>query len=431
VLRPRADQLQQTVAELRRVTPRGMGRSYGDASLGVDGSIVLVTDDCQRVLALDRQTGKITAEAGVSLQAIIDAVLPHGWFLPVTPGTRFVSLGGAIAGNVHGKNHHSRGAIEKHIDALSIVTESGPVTCSPSEKDDLFRATLGGFGMTGVVESASLQLLPVETAWIETLNIKASDLDTLLATLAKHEPDYEYSITWIDTTTGGRSLGRGVVMLGRHAAKSSLPAALQQDPLAHHWKPARSVPSFGGWAINHMTTRCLNLAFYHSKRRAPRHGLSPIESYFYPLDAIRNWNVLYGKQGFLQYQLVLPDAGDARTGIRRVLELLVKRRVGSFVSGLKRMRADENLLPFGMEGYTFGIDFGFNYAGIKDVMNELDRIVMDYGGRVCLSKDSRLTPETFRQMYPELGRWREAVQKYVPSGRFTSRLAERLRLLEP
>lgn len=431
MLHPRPDQLQQSIAALRQVTPRGMGRSYGDASLGTDGSIVLVTDHCQQVIALDPHAGTITAEAGVSLQAIIDAVLPHGWFLPVTPGTRFVSLGGAIAGNVHGKNHHSRGAIEKHVQSLNIVTENGPVICSPSDSEALFRATLGGFGMTGVVQSATLQLLPVETAWIETLNVKASNLDTLLGTLAEHEPDYEYSITWIDTTTGGKSLGRGVVMLGRHAPKSSLPAALQQDPLVHRWKRAWSVPSFGGWAINHVTTRCLNLAFYHSKRRAPRQGLAPIESYFYPLDAIRNWNVLYGRQGFLQYQLVLPDAGDARNGIRKILELLVRRRVGSFVSGLKRMRADENLLPFGMEGYTFGIDFGFNYAGIKDVMNELDRIVMDHGGRVCLSKDSRLTPETFRQMYPEFGRWREVVQNYAPSGRFTSRLADRLRLHQP
>lgn len=414
-----------------RLTPRGLGRSYGDASLAPADAVAVLTESWDQVHAFDEATGLLAAGAGISLEAIIDRALPSGWFLPVTPGTRFVTLGGAIGTNVHGKNHHCVGAFDQFIHSLELLTEAGPMRVDRQSSPDLFEATLGGFGMTGLVLAATIQLRRVETAWLATRVIRAANLAELFEILARHDETYEYSITWVDVLAKGAKLGRGVVMLGRHSTQAELPTRLQARPLEHRWRRTRRAPRWlGGWVTGRTANRLFNLACYHA-RREDQPGLSTAESFFYPLDSLRDWNGLYGADGFVQYQLVLPDSGNARRGIRRVLELLVERRAGSFVAGLKRMRRDSILLPFGMEGYTFGIDFARRLKGLDDLLAALDRIVIEHGGRVCLSKDARLSPATFRRMYPEFEHWRQAVRRFSPTGRFTSQLAERLQLREP
>lgn len=418
-------------AEGARLTPRGLGRSYGDASLAPADAVAVLTGAWDQIHAFDQASGLLAAGAGISLESIIDRALPTGWFLPVTPGTRFVTLGGAIGTNVHGKNHHRVGAIDQFIHSLELLTEAGPMRIDRQGTPDLFEATLGGFGLTGLVLAATIQLRRVETAWLKTRAIRAANLDELFDILARHDETYEYSITWVDVLAKGAKLGRGVVMLGRHASRAELPARLQARPLEHRWRRTRRAPRWLGRLVTgRAANRLFNQACYRA-RREDQSGLSTAEAFFYPLDSLRDWNGLYGANGFVQYQLVMPDSGDAQRGIRRVLELLVERRAGSFVAGLKRMRRDSILLPFGMEGYTFGIDFSRRQRGLDDLLAALDRIVIEHGGRVCLSKDARLSPETFRRMYPEFEHWRQTVQRHAPAGRFTSQLAERLRLREP
>jgi FAD/FMN-containing dehydrogenase len=407
------------------LTPRGLGRSYGDASLAPEGGLVLDTTRQCRILELDRNRGLITAESGTSLAAILDYIIPEGWFLPVTPGTKFVTLGGALAGNVHGKNHHRAGAISDHVESLVILTEQGGIPCRPDAHPDLFRATLGGFGLTGLIVSATLRLKRIETAGIAITVRKARDLDSLLTILADEEDHFEYSLAWIDTYARGKALGRSIAMFGEHAKLADWTCTT--TPLQNRWRRTIALPAmFGSWVIGRHANRILNSIYFHLPRSAS--GLVSLDRWFYPLDAYLDWNTWYGKQGFVQYQCVLPRTSDPERGIRRMLEALARYKAGSLVAGLKRMSEDRVLLPFGMPGYTFAIDLDRRLGGLTALLEEFDRIVLDHGGRVALSKDSRLSPGVFRQMYPEYRKWYEVVQRYAPTRRFYSRLGMRLEL---
>ncbi|MFO0946060.1 MAG: FAD-binding oxidoreductase [Planctomycetota bacterium] len=410
------------------LTARGQGRSYGDASLAAEGGAVLQTSPNGPIIALDSLQGTITVDAGVTLERVLDVVVPKGWIVPVMPGTRFVSMGGAVAGNIHGKNHHRRGAIGKFVDQITLLTETGRFTCGPTEHRELFLATIGGFGMTGLIQSVKLRLLPLSTSRILARRVRCVDFEQILARLDEEDGRHEYSLAWIDTLAKGRSLGRGIVMFGDHAAVSDLPQLEQKNPLQLKWKREKRVPpSLGKVLLGRWCNHLFNALQYHWGGRSSAESLVEMEPWFFPLDGLRDWNQLYGPPGFLQYQFVIPRDHEPRIAFRKVLERLLKRKIGSFVAGLKTLGNDDVLLPFAREGYTFGIDFGFRDRDIRVLLSELDKIVLDHGGRVCLSKDSRLTAEMFRGMYPEFESWIKVVRQYAPTGRFRSRMSYRLR----
>lgn len=408
--------------------PRGQGRSYGDASLPAQGHVSLNSHRLDRLLSFNPFSGVVDAEAGVTLQAMLRIVVPRGFFLPVTPGTLFVSLGGAIASNVHGKNHHRAGSLEHFILEMEVATPTGTFTCSPEIRSDLFRATVGGYGLTGFITRAKLRLKPIQTDRLDCLRVRAPGLDSLFALFAKHDAGYEYSVAWLDTLARGRSLGRGVLMVGNHAPPSggSPGRSAAEPPLAHREKRKFKVPfAMPGILLNRPFLTAFNTAFYRiSGGGASREGF---EGFFYPLDRIRDWNRLYGSKGFFQYQCVIPDP-KGEDGIAAALEFLSGNGLGAFLSVLKRCGEDEVMLPFCKKGYTLALDIPFRGKETLRLLDRLDQVVLRFGGRVYLTKDARLGPPTFRAMYPEFKIWMETVRRYNPEAKGNSRLAERLEL---
>lgn len=403
--------------------PRGLGRSYGDASLPAAGHPFVDTRFLDRFMRLDPVTGTLEAEAGVSLQDVLEAALPKGFFLPVTPGTRWVTLGGALASNVHGKNHHHRGSIENFVEWLEVATPAGLLRCSRAERPDLFAATVGGYGLTGLITRAALRLKPVASPRIRGRGLRRPTLDALFEAFRRNDAD-EYSVAWIDTLARGASLGRGVLLLGDHAEADPRRPGSPAD--ASHELLNIPFPAPAGllrpWAL-----RLFNAAYYHLPR-SEKGSLQGYAGYFYPLDLLGNWNRLYGKRGFFQYQCVIPDThGEA--GVEECLRFLADHGMGSFLAVLKRCGDDRVLLPFCRTGYTLALDIPHRGEETLRRLNALDGIVMKHDGRVYLTKDARLPKETFRAMYPEWRAWMDVVRRYNP-GVGRSRLSERLGLWE-
>ncbi len=407
----------------RPYLPRGQGRSYGDAGLPAQGHRALNSVRCDRFLSFNPASGVLDAESGVTLQAILAMTVPRGYFLPVTPGTMFVSLGGAVASNVHGKNHHGSGSLEHFLIEVEVSTPAGTFTCSREARPDLFLATVGGYGLTGFITRVKLRLKPIDSAQVETLRLRAPGLDSLFALFAKHDKGYEYSVAWLDTLSRGRALGRGVLMLGNHAPASGRGKA--QD-LERREKARLKVPfSMPAFLLNRPGLTAFNAAIYRfSPAGAAREGF---EKFFYPLDYLRGWNRLYGKAGFFQYQFVIPDP-KGEEGMTAALEMLARDRLGASLSVLKRCGDDEVMLPFCKRGYTLALDVPYRGQATLDALDRLDELVLRYGGRVYLTKDARLKPAAFRAMYPEAKGWMETVRRYNPEARSNSLLAERLEL---
>jgi FAD/FMN-containing dehydrogenase len=406
--------------------PRGQGRSYGDAGLPASGHAAINSYRLDRFVSFNPFYGVLDAEAGVTLQSILRLALPRGFFLPVTPGTMAVSLGGAIASNVHGKNHHRTGSIEHAILELEVATPTGTFACSPQARKDLFRATVGGYGLTGFITRAKLLLKPVETAQVECLRVRAPGLDSVFALLAKHDAAHEYSVAWLDTLARGRALGRGIVMLGNHArlAGGDRTAALAvKEP--HRFKVPFPMPRA---LLNRPFLSAFNEGFYRFSRIG--RSREDFETFFYPLDRIGDWNRLYGRRGFLQYQCVFPDP-KGEDGVAAALSFLAENRLGAFLSVLKRCGDDEVMLPFCKRGYTLALDVPMRGTETLKLLDRLDDLVIKHQGRVYLTKDARLSPEAFRAMYPEFPAWMEIVKRYNPEARCDSRLAERLKLWNP
>lgn len=403
--------------------PRGMGRSYGDAGLPAAGRRAVNSRRLDRLISFNPFSGVVDAEAGVTLRALLAVGLPRGFFLPVTPGTMDVSLGGALASNVHGKNHHRSGSIERFVQEVEVATPAGHFTCSPDVLPELFRATVGGYGLTGYITRARLRLKPVETAQVEALRLRAPGLDSLFTLMSKHDAEYEYSVAWLDTLARGRSMGRGVLMLGNHAPASGRGKA---EDLAHREKARLKVPfAMPGILLNRPSLAAFNGAFYRlSPAGRSREGF---EGFFYPLDRIGDWNLLYGKGGFFQYQCMIPDP-KGEDGIAAALEFLGKARLGAFLSVLKRCGDDHALIPFCKRGYTLALDVPWRGQATLDALDRLDEVVIRFGGRVYLTKDARLGPAAFAAMYPEAPAWMAAVRKYNPEARSASLMAERLGL---
>jgi len=432
VVDPRAqDEVERLLREApaRGVLARGLGRSYGDAAQNAGGA-VLRMGGLTGVRELDVATGRITVEAGLALDRLVDLVLPFGWFVPVTPGTAHVTIGGAIASDIHGKNHHRDGGFCQNLESFVLLTPAGErLTCTPQGTPDAFWATAGGMGLTGVVVEATIRLLRVETAHIRVDTERAHDLDEVMGRMTHGDDAYRYSVAWIDCLARGRRLGRSVLLRGNHATAEELPAALAADPLVR--RRPRRLPS-PAWVPNGLLNRwsisAFNEAFFRRAPEEERGRLEPLDPYFYPLDAVRGWNRLYGSEGFVQYQYAVPlDRDDA---VRTSLERLSAAGCASFLAVLKRFGDQEGLLSFPRPGWTLALDIPAGVPGLGALLDGLDQLVVEAGGRVYFAKDSRLRPELVEAMYPELPRWREIQAGLDPAGTMRSDLSRRLGLTE-
>lgn len=407
--------------------PRGLGRSYGDNAVNDGGGIVSMVR-MNRMLDFDAHDGILTCEGGVSLAEIIEAFLPRGWFLPVTPGTRFVTVGGAIANDVHGKNHHCDGTFSNFLLDVELVTAGGETLhCSREQNSDVFWATVGGAGLTGIILSARLRLRKVESAYVRADYRRLPNIDALLAALEDGDGSATYSVAWVDCLARGRHLGRSVLMLGEHAARDEA-APHAKDPLAPPRKGRRNVPfNFPALALNPLSVGAFN-AFYYRFSRAGEGQIVPCDAFFYPLDAFENWNRVYGSRGFTQYQLTLPPS---ETGAMvTVLERLSTSRRASFLAVLKRLGPQgQGMLSYPFEGFTLTLDIPMR-NDLVPFLRELDTVLLDHGGRLYLAKDVCATPEAFAAMYPRLDEFRAVQQRLDPNGRIASTQARRLRIVE-
>ena len=403
---------------------RGEGRSYGDAAVSSRG-LVLLSRDLNALCRFDEATGVLTAEAGMTISDLLDRVVPLGWFPPVTPGTKHVSLGGAIAADVHGKNHHRDGSIGNHVLGLELILADGAtVQCSPRANADLFWATIGGMGLTGIIARVTLQLMRIETSSIAAQHFKAPNLETAFRWLGDCEHDDQYTVAWIDCLSRGRVLGRSIVMRGHHAGRHEAEADLSVKGASPFNIPL-DLPSF---VMNPLSVSAFNQLYYTVQGRKTRPFLVDYDRFFYPLDMVRNWNRMYGRRGFLQYQFMVPDA-QADTGIRLVLERVAQSRRAIFLAVLKRFGpGNPGPLSFPDSGYTLAMDLPMTGPDVLRLLDDMDEIVLRYGGRVYLAKDARLAPERFRSMYPRLGEWLRVKYAVDPDGRFSSDLSARLGL---
>lgn len=409
--------LQDSIAKHRAVTPRGLGRSYGDSSIG-DHVIDLSLQD--RFLAFDPMQGLLECEAGASLRDILKTFIPKGWFLAVTPGTQFVTVGGAIASDVHGKNHHLDGSFCEHIESFRILTGNNEILeCSATLNPDLFRATCGGMGLTGVILTARIKLRPITSSDILCRSIRAGNLEHLVSLFEEHA-NSPYSVAWIDCLKGGSQLGRSVLMLGEHASEGALHVAPDN---------AITVPDFfPGELLNSATISAFNLLYYH---RSPKTMLAQRISYrpyFYPLDSLNDWNRMYGRMGFLQYQFMIPKTSGARS-MRSVIETIAASGKGSFLAVLKTFGpGNDNDLTFPGEGWTLALDFRYDH-GVLELLDRLDQMVLEAGGRVYLTKDARMKAESFRRAYPNWEKFEATRARHGAHGRFASEQSKRLGLL--
>ncbi len=409
---------------------RGLGRSYGDAALSSKSTVIL-TEKLNRVLAFDTDKGVLRAEAGVCLETLLKFIVPAGWFLPVTPGTQYVTLGGCIAADVHGKNHHRDGSLAGHVLYIDLLIADGSLRrCCPTEHAELFYATIGGMGLTGIIAEVALQLRPIETASVICHHHAAANLEELFTALDDKNKDDLYSVAWIDCLAKGAKMGKGVLMVGRHATCSELPAG--RDPFALPSQKHLSFPiSPSRSLIGPCSVRLFNGLYYQLQSRKKAPFVTDYRSYFYPLDAVAHWNRLYGKKGFVQYQCVLPHT-TALEGFKQVLNKLSHRGDPSFLAVVKRFGAQGlGLLSFPTNGYTLAVDLPIKGTDSLHHLNQLDEIVLQHGGRIYLAKDARLSPESFRQMYPRYCEWLTIKRQYDPENQFSSDLARRLRIGEP
>ena len=418
------EQVLRTIAGQPRLIARGNGRAYGDAALNPGATLLM--RGCDRVLDFDPATGQLRCEAGVLLADILAAFVPRGWFPPVTPGTKFVTVGGMIATDVHGKNHHKVGCFGDHVESLELALDDERVVrCSAQENAALFAATRGGMGLTGVILEASFRLLPIETRMIRRETVCARNLDEVMAQF-EASLDWTYSVAWIDCLAGGAALGRSVLQLGEHATPSELPTAGRHAGLASPARTARRVPvDFPSFALNRWSVGAFNALYY--RRARPGRDYVDLDPFFYPLDALLDWNRIYGRAGFFQYQCVLPlEAG--RAGLALLLHRIREGGGGSFLTVLKRFgpgSASRGLLSFPLEGYTLALDFPVSARTLR-IAAELDAVVADHGGRLYLAKDACMPPAMLR-FYPELDRFRALIGD-AGARRFQSLQSQRLGL---
>jgi decaprenylphospho-beta-D-ribofuranose 2-oxidase len=421
----------------RGVLAHGRGRSYGDAALNSGGHLLRLRDPGPAGIALDVERGIAVVEAGVTLDSLLSVSVAQGWFLPVSPGTRQVTVGGAIAAHVHGKNHHRDGSFGAHVDWIDLLLANGDqIRLTKHNDPDLWWATVGGMGLTGLILAAQVRMMPISTSRCRVDTDRVANLDDLMELMATSDHRYRYSVAWIDLLARGASLGRGVLTRGDHAQPEDLASGATgrktratDDRLAYRPTRTISVPRHTPHLLNRWAVQAFNQAYY---RAAPRHKvgeITSIGSFFHPLDAIANWNRLYGRQGFFQYQFVVPFGRE--DALRRAVEMVAGHGAASFLAVLKRFGpGDEALLGFPIAGWTLTMDLPAHAADLTRLVNDLDDLVIEAGGRIYLAKDAVSKPEVITAGYPELARWREIRERVDPERIWISDLARRLGLLE-
>ena len=417
----------------RGVISRGLGRSYGAAAQNAGGIVLEMSaeNDPMGIDAdFDPLTGLLTVASSVSIDSILRMCVPQGWFIPVTPGTRFVTVGGAIASDIHGKNHHIDGSFGQHVRSLTLMLSSGEVIeLSPEQNPAWFWATVGGMGLTGVVLRATIAMLKIESSRVQVETVRLENFDAVCAAMGADgvDDDYRYSVAWVDLLATGASMGRGVLTRGDHAAASKVD---NKDTLAYDPRLTVSAP---GWVpnglLNKWSIKAFNEAWYRKAPAKSHIGLESIPAFFHPLDGVNRWNRLYGKQGFIQYQFIVPlDRTDV---LRKVIEKFSGAGVASFLAVLKRMGPQNNApMSFPTEGWTLTLDMAAGISGLAELLSDVDSLVLDAGGRHYLAKDSHVSASAVRRGYPRIDEWMSTQEEMDPSGLWRSDLSRRLGLVD-
>lgn len=413
-------------APLSAALSRGLGRSYGDSSLPAGASrLAINTTRADRLLSFDEATGLLRAEAGVSLLTLNEVLLPRGWFTPVSPGTQFVTLGGMVAADVHGKNHHVAGCFGEHVRALTLRLASGEVVeCGPEQQAELFWATVGGMGLTGHILEVTVQMEAVASPWIYQESERVPNLEVFLDTLERDAGRFPYTVGWIDCVTRGRGMGRGIMIAGRWAQPSEAP---QRAPRFH--VGLRFPFELPAWTLNRLSIWAFNQLYYWKHwRKVLKQIVSP-QTFFYPLDAVREWNKMYGRKGFTQYQCVLPKSSGL-AGTRRLLQLLTRQGSASFLCVIKDCGAEgRGVLSFPHPGISIALDIPVR-ANTQSCIDALNELVLEEGGRIYLAKDAFSRPEHFQAMEPRLEAFRRVQATWDPEGKLESVQALRLGLTD-
>lgn len=411
----------------RGVIGRGAARSYGDAAQNAGGLVVDMTGR-GRIQRIDLLTGRARVEAGLTLDELLRAIVPHGWFLPVTPGTRLITVGGAIAADIHGKNHLADGSIRRHLTGFTLLLADGSHRWVTPADGDVFAATLGGMGLTGLLLDAELELRPIATARMRTSTRTTADLDGTLAALS--DSNATYRVASLDLMSRDRRLGRAIVDTGEHAAVDDLEPAGARDPLRYDPPQRLDVPDVvPSGLLNRATARAFTAALFARAPRTPRDRVVDIAPFFYPLDAVGHWNRAYGRRGFVQYQFAVPLGQE--WALHRIAQRLATERCPTFVVVLKRLGPGGGMLSFPIEGWTLAVDIPAGVAGLSALLDRCDDTVCEAGGRVYLAKDGRLRADRMSTMYPDLDMWREVRARLDPNGRWRSDLGRRLELCRP
>ena len=417
------NQLQELFKNEQQFIARGNGRCYGDASLA---EVTISTLKYDHVLSFDVDNGVFECQSGITLDQVLEVIVPKGWFLPVTPGTKFITVGGAVASDVHGKNHHVDGCFSHHVTEMDIVVGSGEtVTCTPTMHADLFEATCGGMGLTGVITRVKFSLKKIETAYIKQKQIKAENLEELIRLFDEYK-HYTYSVAWVDCLKKGKQFGRSILMLGEHAKMEDLNEKQKKSPLRLHPKKQIALPfNLPSWALNNLTVKTFNFLFYGKNLKKEIDNVISYEPFFYPLDIVLHWNRMYGKKGFVQYQFVMPL--EAKEGLIEIMNTIGASGMGSFLTVLKVFGKQDSLISFPKEGYTLAMDFAVR-KGLMEFLDKLDEIVLKYGGRLYMSKDARMKPSALQAGYPKLEEFKTIVRKYNGQNKFSSLQSDRLLL---
>ncbi|MCY1660893.1 FAD-binding oxidoreductase [Chryseobacterium sp. SL1] len=378
--------IKEFVLNHNEVITRGNGRCYGDSSLGEH---IFSTKKLNKFISFDRLNGIIECESGVLLSDVLEIAVPQGYFLYVTPGTKFVSVGGAIASDVHGKNHHAEGCFSEYVIEFKLMIENGDIiNCSREENSDKFWATIGGMGLTGIILTAKFKLKNIESAYIRQESIKAENLDEIF-NLFEESESWTYTVAWIDCLQKGKNIGRSILMRGEHAFQHELPQKFKEKPLRLKKKFEPTVPFyFPGFVLNSLTVKIFNYLYYKKQSKKEVKNFIDYETFFYPLDFVHDWNKIYGKSGFIQYQMMIPKE-SGKEGMKKILETIANSGNGSFLAVLKLYGKENpeayNSFPF--EGYSLALDFKVN-SKLKKLIDQLDDIVEQYNGKIYLTKDS-------------------------------------------